>query len=224
MTRKPVPKGVRLVGGIIWLCPTDILPPTFPGPQEEQRVEHLTTPVSPSALSVCNLEAHQVPSTPAEDPFDPASPLTPMSSPRSQDQDESRTSTASPEDMNPMPDPAPNATTRKRKRAPSALTRVKSSRRKRKLRPQENWEDTPEPTVHADKSHADPSIWPPVTDDGANNQTVGLIAFLALPYSLFCRQQYIQCDGCVKWFHHHCVGLQRDREDESPWKCPLCVR
>ena len=190
----------------------------------EQQVETPAAAISPSAPSDFDLET-----TPVEDLFNPTSPLTPVSSPRSQDWGESQTPIASPEEPVPTPPtPVPSNATRKRKRQGSRRTTVKSSRRRRESHPQEGWENVSD--MHADGDHADPSIWPPVIEEGANPNNVGpTISSPVQPCSLFRLQrlqQYVVCDQCAEWFHHCCVGLQGvpGGEEEFPWKCPLCVR
>jgi len=111
------------------------------------------------------------------DLFDANSPLTPMSSTCSQDQNEPQASTASLEDTVSTPRAtSSNTTTRKRKRKPYGHGALKSSRKNRKSRPAGIREDLEYLTGLSEGSHADPSIWPPVIEDGAGSQKVSAIA------------------------------------------------
>jgi len=138
------------------------------GPQEQQRVESPGIMIPPSTPTGYDFEVDQAPSTPAaEDVFDTASPLTPMSS--SQERDTPGSPIESPEDMLPASHTAPqNATRRKRKRTLSKANGARNSRRKREPQSQ----DIPRLAASTEDTHVDPSIWPPVIGDIAENRMV----------------------------------------------------
>jgi len=98
--------------------------------------------------------------------FDTPSPLTPISTPRSQSPDEAPIMSPEIECPAPYPSSSPDPVSRKRKRAAQGRGALKRSRRNRKSCPKEKQEVVP----YGD--HADPLIWPPVTDGGVGDQMV----------------------------------------------------
>ena len=158
---------------------------------------------------------------PIQDPlFDTASPLTSVSSPRSQYQEAPTISFETT-----TPTPLSKTTSKKRKRESHGRGALKSSRKNRKSRPQGRQEEDSCWVGVSEGNHADLSIWPPPIEDDSIDQKVSPIVFFQYnPFKLFHYQQYVGCDRCAKWFHFVCVGLQGDHEDDSPWECPLCVR
>jgi hypothetical protein len=156
--------------------------PLVPPPTDSDDVDTVRAPESPSttppwATPATNCDP--LPDTPLQDPlFDATSPLTSIDSPCSQDQDEPQVLTPSPEDTIPSPLPmSSNTTTRKRKRTVPGRNTVKRPRKNRKSQPQENQVTIPYLREHSEGSYADPSIWPPVTEDSVGSQTVSLTAF-----------------------------------------------
>ena len=84
----------------------------------------------------------------------------------------------SPEIPEPHPTPADTAP-RKRKRASQGRRSAKRTRRGRKQhRAQETQEDVSYEVEQPEEDHTDPSIWPPLIEDGVGDQRVYLIIFI----------------------------------------------
>ena len=110
--------------------------------------------------------------------FDAPSPLTPMSTPCSQNQGGFRASIMSPEIETPELHPtSADTASRKRKRASHGRGASKKSRRNGKSRPKEQQEDIFYEVQQPEGNHADPSIWPPIIEEGASDQMVFSIIF-----------------------------------------------
>ena len=165
-------------------------------------------------ISATDLWPHQDP-LPQVSLFDTPSPLTPISTLQSH---EPQTPTQSSEVGTPTTHPpSTTASHPKRKSTSHGHGMVKKARRGRKSH-QGKQQDVP----HPEDSHVDPSIWPPIIEDGT--QKVSKLLFTPFqPHSSPCWQQYVECDRCAKRFHCGCVGLKADCEDGSPWECPPCV-
>jgi hypothetical protein len=139
------------------------------------------TPVTGEPLTLITPSAdceHPEEPPPQDDLFDASSPLTPISTPYSQNQEEPQPATMSPEIETPAPHPTcVDTTPRKRKRTSQGRGASKRSRRNRKTRPQEKQEDVSHKVQQPEGDHADPSIWPPVIEDGVGDQMVSPIIF-----------------------------------------------
>lgn len=138
--------------------------------------------IVPASLSTISPEATPTTPTPnhnllRDSLFDAPSPLTPMNSPSLLSQEEEHPPIAFLEDTTPAPDQASlNTKGRKRKRT-SSRRAMQNPRRRRKPRPEETWDATPNLIGFSEGSHTDPLIWPPVVEDGANSQKVGPTVF-----------------------------------------------
>lgn len=131
-------------------------------------------PVSIPTTPVAECDPLQDP-LPQDSLFDAPSPLTPVSTPQSQDQEEPQAPVESPgiETYTMLADPGP----RKRKRASQGHGALKRTRRNRKSRAQEKQDDFSCQAQQSEGDHADPSIWPPVIEDDASTQKVSSIEF-----------------------------------------------
>lgn len=146
------------------LTTVPLSPPTIPIPEDIP-----TTPVS---------DCDPVQGPPSQDNFfEASSPLTPVSTPQSQNL-EPQTPTEPPETETET-DPAPaDPASRKRKRRSQGRGALKQ-RKNRKLRSQAKQDDVYQ-VQQSEGDYMDPSIWPPMIEGDANSQRVSSTALISL--------------------------------------------
>lgn len=176
------PERGELYEGDIFLTPTPTDEP--PAPPTVDASDSTTAPPLPPTTPTETI--HITPSAdyeplqdpPSQDLFDAPSPLTPMSTPCSQNHEEPQVPIASPEIEIPAPHPTSADTTpRKRKRKSQGHGALKRSRRNKKSRPQGKPEVISYEVQQPEGNHVDPLVWPPVIEGGPSDQMVFSIIF-----------------------------------------------